>query len=116
VSIASVYTYNSYSTKSTDYEEQEQYFLLRTELPFLGGGGVDYHALREIVQEEVAKGIKAVPKPEPVAIPAMPFDSLFGAIGALQREINRIPKEAADDAAILERLSGIQEAIAALPA
>src|SRR3954454_3644107 len=39
VSIATVYTDSSYSTKSTDYEEQEQYFLIRSEPLFYGGGG-----------------------------------------------------------------------------
>src|SRR4051812_21979151 len=38
VSIASVYTDSGYTTKSENYEEQEQYFLVKTLAP-LGGGG-----------------------------------------------------------------------------
>jgi hypothetical protein len=113
VSIATVYTDSGYTTKSTDYEEQEQYFLIRAELPFLAGGGVDYRTLREIMQEEVDRGIKAIPPPP--APQEVPYDTLYGAIGALTREINRIPKEAADDTAILEKLDEVLTAIGALP-
>jgi hypothetical protein len=47
-------------------------------------------------------------------MPELPFDALFGAIGALQREINRVPKEI-DLSGVSESLSAIQEAISALP-
>src|ERR1700761_2888409 len=47
VAIASVYIDSGYTTKSTDYEEQEQYFLVKTMLPVVGsGGGVDYRTVR----------------------------------------------------------------------
>jgi hypothetical protein len=119
VAIASVYTDSGYTTKSTDYEEQEQYFLIRAEpIIFGGGGGIDYVALRDIVQEEVGKGIAGIDKPEPISIPGfpdMPFDSVFGAIGALAREINRIPKNTLDTTPLSQRLEDIHEAITSLP-
>src|SRR5436190_3388397 len=115
VAIASVYTDSGYTTKSTDYEEQEQYYLIRPVSPLTlgGGGGVDYRTLREIVQEEVQKGISRIPKPTPA--PDMPFDAIFGTLGALQREINRIPKELFDGSSIVAKLAAIQNQIAELP-
>src|SRR5437763_9581681 len=49
VAIATVYTDSGYTTKSTDYEEQEQYYLIRAIAPVVGGGGVDPRTLREIM-------------------------------------------------------------------
>lgn len=115
VAIASVYTDSGYTTKSDAYEEQEQYFLVKA-APTLLGGGVDYRVIREMMQEEVAKGLKSLPQPAPETEPApMPFDALFGTLGALQREINRIPKEDTDLSGISEQLTALKDAIAALP-
>jgi hypothetical protein len=113
VAIATVYTDSGYSAKSPDYEEQEQYFLIKASLPFYGGGGVDMRAMRELVQEEIAAAVSKLPKPQ--SLPDMPFEAVFGAIGALQREINRIPKETADDAPVLAAIADLKTAIDALP-
>src|SRR5437773_720063 len=42
VAIATVYTDSGYTTKSESYEEQEQYYLIKSIPLMLGGGGVDY--------------------------------------------------------------------------
>jgi hypothetical protein len=115
VAIATVYTDASYATRSDAYEEEEQYYLVKTTAPVLGGGGVDYRVLREIVQEELAKLPKA---PEPLAPtePDMSFvPALFGALGALQREIDRIPKEVLDLSGLEGRLASLDQALRALP-
>jgi hypothetical protein len=51
VAVASLHTDSGYTTKSPDYEEQEQYFLIKA-VPavFGGGGGLDARTTREIVQ------------------------------------------------------------------
>jgi hypothetical protein len=117
VAIASVYTDSTYATKSDAYEEQEQYFLIKAQLPNAGAVGVDYPGLRAMMEEVVAKAM-ADNAPKETEPPPMPFDALFGTLGALQREINRIPKEApeTDLAPIQSALSDIRAAIAALPA
>src|SRR5207248_1827683 len=79
VAIATVYTDSVYTTKSTDYEEQEQYYLIRAIAPVLGGGGIDPRMLREIVQGEITKAISNIPKPE--RMPPLPFDAIFGTLG-----------------------------------
>jgi hypothetical protein len=52
--------------------------------------------------------------PKPAPAPEFPSDALFGAIGALQREVNRVPKEI-DLSGVSERLSALQAAISAIP-
>lgn len=111
VAIASVYTDSGFTSQSESYEEQEQYYLIKAVLPvFGGGGGVDYRTIREIVEEVVKANKPADPEPtEPI-----PYDALFGAIGALQREVNRVPKEI-DLSSVSDALSAIQTAIGAIP-
>lgn len=111
VAIASVYTDSGYTTKSDAYEEQESYFLVKAVLPFAGGGSVDYRTVREIVAEELDKR----PQLTPTALPEMPFEAVFGALGALQREVNRIPKEQADNSPVLAAIVTVKQVIAALP-
>lgn len=118
VAIASVYTDDTYTTKSENYEEQEQYYLVKDVLPFFGGGGsIDMRAFREIVQEEVQKGVASIPKP-PKAPEPQSLDALYGALGALQREVNRIPKETPEQldlSPLQARVEAISKAIGALP-
>lgn len=115
VAIATVYTDSGYTTKSTDYEEQENYFLVKTILPILGSGGIDYRTVRELMDEALAKAIGDLPKPQQVTLPDMPFEAVFGAIGALQREINRIPKDDIDLSGISQGLAGLHDLIANQP-
>jgi hypothetical protein len=120
VAIATVYTDSNYTTKSQAYEEQEQYYLIKAASPVLGGGGIDYRTLREIVQEEVASGIKKLPPPPELKLPDQPdmsfVDALFGTLGALQRELNRVPKEGVDLSALETKLEAVRTAIINLPA
>jgi len=114
VAIATVYTDSSFSTKSPDYEEQEQYFLIRAVSPLaIGGGGVDMRQMRELVEDALDARLEKLPKPE--KLPEMPFEAVFGAIGAVQREVNRIPKEHFDPAPIIEEIRMVGEKVDAIP-
>lgn len=114
VAIATVYTDAGYTTKSENYEEQEQYFLVR-DVPLMlgGGGGVDYRIVRDIVSEEMEK-LKAT-LPKAVQAEDMPFQAVFGAIGALQAGINAIPKETLDLEPLRAGLDDVRTAIEGLP-
>jgi hypothetical protein len=119
VSIATVYTDSGYTTKSGDYEEQEQYFLVKP-LPFVGGGGgISARDAREIFREELKTALDGLPKPEKLQVPDTPdmsfVDALFGALGALQRELNRVPKETTDTKPVLQRIEELQQAIGQRP-
>jgi hypothetical protein len=114
VAVASVYSDAAYTSPDLNYPEQEQYFLIKAALPFGGGGGgVDYRIMRELVEDVVDKKLKALPKPQP--FPQVAFDKLFGTIGALQREINRVPKEHADRSSIATAIADVKEAVGNLP-
>ena len=111
VAIATVYTDSSYTTKSESYEEQEQYYLIKS-IPLMlggGGGGIDYQHLKEMMKEVVEEGLAQLPPAQP--LPEFPF----GSIGALQREVNRIPKDASDTTPLIKRVESIQRGIEALP-
>lgn len=121
VAIASVYTDSSYTTKSDAYEEQEQYYLIKSVLPFLGGGGsVDYRVIREMLQEVVAKGLDGLPKPQELNVPDAPdmsfVDALFGTLGALQKDVNRIPKKGADFTNLTTKLEALDTLLKSRPA
>jgi hypothetical protein len=116
VSIATVYTDSGYSTKSDNYEEQEQYFLVKTVAPFVGGGGsIDLGAFRDVVEKVVEAKLAPLRELEPLELPEVPFDALFGAIGALQREVNRVPKESTDLSPVLAALARLEGEVQELP-
>jgi hypothetical protein len=108
VAVASVYTDSAFTTQSDAYEEQEQYYLIKAAAPILGGGGVDVRGLRDMLTDVLRE---TLPVPQTI-----PLDSLFGTLGVLQREINRIPKEAFDVTGILSELTTIRESLSSLPA
>jgi hypothetical protein len=65
-----------------------------------------------MMEEVVSKKLAGLPKPAKPQ--AFPTEALFGAIGALQREVNRVPKEI-DLSGVSKRLSALQQAISAIP-
>jgi hypothetical protein len=119
VAISTVYTDSGYSVKSENYEESEQYFLVKAPSFAGGGGGTDYRIVREILQEELKKAVDGLPKPEKAHEPKeadLTFvDRILGAIGALQREVNRVPKEAADLSEVKGQLVALSGQLSARP-
>jgi hypothetical protein len=109
VAIATVYTDSGYTTKSPDYEEQEQYYLIKSSQNFGGGGGVDYRVVRDIFSEELTKHRQSTK--EPLTVADMPFQAVFGAIGALTREVGLIPKEHANTDGVTGALADLQHSI-----
>ena len=120
VAIATVYTDTGFSVKSENYEEQEQYYLIKSQTPFVGGGGgIDARTARELFKEELKKALDALPKPEKLQVPDAPdmsfVDALFGALGAITREVGRIPKEGADMKPVMDKLLALSEELKARP-
>jgi hypothetical protein len=119
VAIATVYTDSDHTIKSSDYEEQEQYFLVRALPPQVGGGGdVDYRHIGELIERGIKKAIAKLPPAKTqtdIKFPDMPFDSLFGSIGALTREVGRIPKANTDLSPLQDAIAGVHQAVQGLP-
>lgn len=117
VAIATAYTDSGYTTKAPDKEEQEQYFLVKSAPLMLGGGGsgIDMRALRELVEDVLEKKL---PKPEKIEFPEqekVDFSAVLGAIGKLQQEINRIPKDAVDLSELRSMLQTLQGSLDVRP-
>lgn len=119
--VATAYTDSGYTTKSADYQDQAEVFLVKTQPTLLGGGGygVDYVKVREIVEnvfdirekmhEDRLK--KAKEDEKPIEAPKMQWDAVLGAIGVLQREINRIPKDQTNLEPIVDGMGKLQKLI-----
>ena len=63
--------------------------------------------------------MKVIPKPEKLNVPDAPdmsfVDALFGALGAITREINRIPKDGPDLSKLADQILDVQELVKARP-
>ncbi len=124
--VATAYTDAGYTTKADNYQEQSEVYVVQKELSLGGGGGgygPDYGKIRQMMEEVVSKdrkteaeraktasqGIEKAPK---IKFPDMPFEAVFGALGALQREVNRIPKDTVDLSGALSKLEELRQAVA----
>jgi hypothetical protein len=119
----SVYTDSGYTTKNSNYGDEENTHLVSNNFGAAatgGGGGIargagtlDAYTIRRIVKEELEKA-----KPEPVDIPAMPtmrFDEVLEAIQAVKSGLSRLPTETADTGPILAALKSLEAAVEAKP-
>jgi hypothetical protein len=113
--VTSVYTDDTYTTKSQDYGDEETTYLvarLASQTRTGAGGGVDAFTVRSIIQDELDKR-----KPDPITFPEIPtpkeyemrWEEVFGAIAEARDAIARIPK--IDLTPILERLNTVEQAI-----
>lgn len=93
--VTSVYTDSGYTTKNPNYGDQENTYLIQDRVLRGGGTGIDAYTVRKIIQDELAKN-------------APSFDALYGTLGALQREVNRIPKESVSLDPILTALKEME--------
>lgn len=115
VAIATVYADSDYAAQDLNYAEQEQYFLIKTASPMVigGGGGPDTRDLLDALEKMLDTRFAALPKEKPE--PVLPFDALFGSIGALAREINRIPKDTYDDQQLMAAVKDLRATMDVLP-
>lgn len=84
--VTSVYTDSGYTTKNSNYGDEETTYLVQDRLLGSmrgGGGGVDAYTVRRIIKEELAQ----LPQPEPIEFPEqekydMRWDEVLKAIEA----------------------------------
>jgi hypothetical protein len=120
--VTSVYTDSGYTTKSENYGDDENTYLVQDRVPIgrgAGGGGIDARTLRRIIQEEltVEKEADEPKTPEkPVASPktekiVMRWDEILSALKALQKAVDRLPTEKLNLEPYSRQLEGIMQAI-----
>lgn len=71
-----VYTDSGYTTKSSDYSQESETYLIETRSRHMGGGGsggsrVDYEKIKKMIEEaakDIEEAIKRVPKTESITV------------------------------------------------
>ena len=123
--VTSVYTDSGYTTKSENYgDEENTYLIFDRVLPAMrggggGGGGVDAYTVRRIVKEELG----SIEKPEPVEFPEIPqpkeyeanFDQLLLALEVLRKDLAKVPTREADLNPLIEQINAVGRAIEQKP-
>lgn len=121
--VTSVYTDSGYTTKSENYgDEENTYLVFDRVLPTLrvgAGGGVDSRTVRRIIQEEL-ENLPKPEKPEPVTFPTpekvvMKWDEVFAQLGRIQTELESIPKDTVNLSPVISRLNDLAEIVELKP-
>jgi hypothetical protein len=104
--VTSVYTDSGFTSKSPDYgDEENTYLVFDRVLPAMrgGGAGLDARTVRRIVAEELEK----LPEPHEVVIPPMPamrWDEILLSQDVLRRRIEAVNDKPAPDFTPLQKL------------
>lgn len=110
--VTSVYTDSGYTTKSGNYGDEENTYLVADRLSSLRGGGMsssgglDSRTVRRIVQEELENA-----KPAPVEFPPMRWEEVLGSLSEVLAEAKSVPKERVDLSPLLRGIQGLNQAI-----
>lgn len=115
--VTSVYTDSGYTTKSENYgDEENTYLVFDRVMPAMrggAGGGIDSRTVRRIIQEELAK----LPPPEKMEFPDIPmyemrWDDIISEVQNVQKIIALLPKpEKTDVTPVLDGISRVEKAI-----
>lgn len=113
--VTSVYTDANYTTKSSDYgDEETTYLIFDRVMPAMrgGGSGVDARTVRRIIKEE----LENIPKPEKVKIPKqqmpeMRWDDVLAEVQDLKEALSKVPTTETDITPIEERLGEVLQKI-----
>lgn len=124
--VTSVYDDSGYTTKSGNYGDEENTYLVIDHLGArrggfqlgsfgLAGGGIDARTTRRIIREE----LDTLPKPQEVDLSAIPkpieykmrWDEILGALSSVESLIRELKIPELDVSPVLARLDGVQKAI-----
>lgn len=115
--ITSVYTDSGYTTKSPNYGDEENTYLVFDRVRGTGGGGgggsnLDAGTVRRIVAEELAK-VETPEVPEMPEIPKyeMRWQDVLESIDEIRTMVDRIPTDKVDEVAIASRLVEVQQTL-----
>lgn len=116
--VTSVYTDSGYTTKSGDYGDDENTYLVQERvMTLMRGGSLDAFTVRRIIKEELAVSEAEEPdsteeedtpeEPEP----APRWDEVLSAISKVGEVLSGLPQEKADDSKVLAAIAKIAKAI-----
>lgn len=116
--ITSVYTDSGYTTKSPNYGDEENTYLVFDRVRGAGGGGggggsnLDAGTVRRIVAEELAK-VEAPEVPEMPEIPRyeMRWQDVLESVDEVRSMVARIPTEKVNEAAIATQLNEVVQTV-----
>lgn len=113
--VTSVYSDSGYTTKSENYGDEENTYLVAELNQSVGKGGgreTNYTRIREIMKEEIA-GIQFPKVPEQIEPKEVPmrWDEVISMLKEIESKIAAIPTEKNDDAPILSKLGEVIKAI-----
>lgn len=114
--ITSVYTDSGYTTKSPNYgDEENTYLVFDRVLPSQrGGGGMSARDVRRVIKEELE-----LAKPDPIKFPEAPeqkvyemrWDELLLAMEVVRQAVIKVPTEATDTAPLVAKMDALASAI-----
>lgn len=105
--VTSVYTDSGYTTKSTDYGDEENTYLVaqRNSNTGGGGGGVSMRDVREVIREEIGKiefpKFPAIPTPKEYE---MRWEEVLGVLSDIKQNIKDKPEAKEDYSPILSKI------------
>lgn len=115
--VTSVYTDSGYTTKSGDYGDDENTYLVQERvMTLMRGGSLDAFTVRQIIKEELAvvEAEEADLPDEPDEVDSEPpprWDEVLSAIGKVGEAINALPQEKADAKPILAAIAKVAKAL-----
>jgi hypothetical protein len=121
--VTSVFTDSGYTTKSSNYgDEETTYLVFDRVMPAMrggGGGNLDAFTIRQIVQE----ALRELPKPEAFNYDAIPkpieypmrWDEIILALDVLRRRIESLPQKGTDLSSLERSLASLAKAIEQKP-
>jgi hypothetical protein len=120
--VTSVYTDSGYTTKSSNYGDEETTYLIFDQLTNRSGGGganIDYGTIRRILEEELdkrEKEEKEIKFPEFPEMPEIPkydglFDKALAEIKTVKNLIEQLPKKKTDISPVLFGIQNLADAI-----
>lgn len=116
--VTSVYSDSGYTTKSGNYGDEENTYLVQDRVPMGGrggGGGIDARTVRRIIQEELDKAkpeaVEEIPEAEKPKTPKMRWDEILSGISELKAAVAKVPTDRPDLSTVTTL---INQAIAAI--
>lgn len=110
--VTSVYTDSGYTTKNSNYGDQENTYSVKDDTLQRGGGSLDSATIRRIIQEELAKVEQPqMPQCDCPKLSEMPFGDILAALRDLPSRIEMPQQEKVEFAPVLAAIEAVKQAV-----